>query len=103
MIKLVFWTGGSLWISLCISPKSTEFVILQKKKELVSQGHEAVSDDVVAQLHLDEKALQLFLWADTEDRNANFNKYVNFNISIHATGLVFREHNRQFWVPFQNL
>ena len=40
------------------------------------QGHEAVTNDVVAQIHIDEKAEQLFLWADTEDRNANFNKYV---------------------------
>ena len=47
---------------------------LQKKKELSSEGYEAVSDDVVAQLHIDEKAVQLFLWADTEDRAANFNK-----------------------------
>lgn len=48
----------------------------KKKKELSSQGYEAVSDDVVAQLHIDEKALQLFLWADTEDRAAKFNKNV---------------------------
>ena len=49
---------------------------MQTKKELSTQGHEAVTDDVVAQIHIDEKAEQLFLWADTEDRNANFNKYV---------------------------
>jgi len=41
---------------------------------LISQGHEAVTDDAVAQLHIDEKAVQLFLWADTEDRASNFNK-----------------------------
>lgn len=53
-----------------------EFVLyyLQKKKELSSQGHEAVTDDVVAQLHIDEKAVQLFLWADTEDRAGHYNK-----------------------------
>ena len=51
-------------------------LILQTKKELGTQGHEAVTNDVVAQIHIDEKAEQLFLWADTEDRNANFNKYV---------------------------
>jgi len=49
---------------------------LQTKKELSTQGHEAVTNDVVAQIHIDEKAEQLFLWADTEDRNANFNKNV---------------------------
>ncbi|XP_044172966.1 vacuolar protein sorting-associated protein VTA1 homolog isoform X2 [Acropora millepora] len=48
----------------------------KKKKELSSQGYEAVSDDVVAQLYIDEKALQLFLWADTEDRAAKFSKNV---------------------------
>ncbi|KAJ7363603.1 Vacuolar protein sorting-associated protein vta1 [Desmophyllum pertusum] len=48
----------------------------QIKKELISLGHEAVSNDVVAQIHIDEKALQLFLWADTEDRAGNFNKNV---------------------------
>ncbi|KAL9968548.1 hypothetical protein ACROYT_G020656 [Oculina patagonica] len=46
------------------------------KKELSSQGYEAVTDDVVAQIYIDEKALQLFLWADTEDRAAKFNKNV---------------------------
>lgn len=49
---------------------------LQTKKDLSSQGYEAVTDDVVAQIYIDEKAVQLFLWADTEDRAANFNKYV---------------------------
>lgn len=48
----------------------------QKKKELGSAGYEAVSEEDVAQLHIDEKALQLFLWADTEDRASNFNKNV---------------------------
>ena len=57
-------------------------LLLQTKKELSSQGHEAVTDDVVAQLHIDEKAEQLFLWADTEDRNANFNKYVELVCSL---------------------
>ena len=41
-------------------------------------GHEAVSDDGVAQIHIDEKARQLFLWADTEDRAARFGKYGEF-------------------------
>lgn len=51
-------------------------LLLQTKKELSSQGYEAVTDDVVAQIYIDEKAVQLFLWADTEDRAAKFNKYV---------------------------
>ena len=48
--------------------------LLQTKKELSSLGHEAVSDDTIAKIHVEEKAVQLFLWADTEDRAANFNK-----------------------------
>lgn len=48
----------------------------KKKKELIEQGHEAVSDDNISKIHIEEKAVQLFLWADTEDRAANFNKNV---------------------------
>ena len=55
---------------------------MQKKKELGSAGYEAVSEEDVAQLHIDEKALQLFLWADTEDRASNFNKYFGFMLSV---------------------
>lgn len=54
------------------------FYFWQKKKELIEQGHEAVSDDNIAKIHIEEKAVQLFLWADTEDRAANFNKQVDF-------------------------
>jgi vacuolar protein sorting-associated protein VTA1 len=40
-----------------------------------SQAHEeAVTNDVVAQAHLENKGVQLFLWADTEDRASRFNK-----------------------------
>lgn len=48
----------------------------KKKKELSAQGHEAVSDEAISKIHVEEKAVQLFLWADTEDRAANFNKNV---------------------------
>lgn len=58
---------------------------MQTKKDLSTQGHEAVTNDVVAQIHIDEKAEQLFLWADTEDRNANFNKYVKLVCSYLIT------------------
>lgn len=65
---------------------------MQKKQELSSQGHEAVTNDVVAQIHIDEKAEQLFLWADTEDRNANFNKYVELFCSLLITTHGLRLH-----------
>ena len=35
-----------------------------------------MTNDVVAQAHLENKGVQLFIWADTEDRASRFNKYV---------------------------
>ncbi|XP_078372600.1 vacuolar protein sorting-associated protein VTA1 homolog [Oculina patagonica] len=67
-------------------------LFLQTKKELSSQGYEAVTDDVVAQIYIDEKALQLFLWADTEDRAAKFNKNV---VKSFYTASLFRFFNLQ--------
>ena len=37
---------------------------------------------MVAQAHLENKGVQLFLWADTEDRASRFNKYVFFNGAV---------------------
>ena len=37
---------------------------------------EAITSEIVAQAHVESKAIQLFVWADTEDRAARFNKYV---------------------------
>ena len=42
------------------------------KSQLVATGDEAVSNDIVASSHIESKALQLFNFADREDRNSNF-------------------------------
>ncbi|XP_031569825.1 vacuolar protein sorting-associated protein VTA1 homolog [Actinia tenebrosa] len=49
--------------------------LLEKcKKEF---GHEeAITSEIMGQTYMDEKATQLFLWADTEDRAARFNRNV---------------------------
>lgn len=36
--------------------------------------NEAISNDVVAQAHLENYAMQLFTYADQQDRAANFGK-----------------------------
>ncbi|XP_065178493.1 vacuolar protein sorting-associated protein VTA1 homolog [Sycon ciliatum] len=46
----------------------------QMKKQLV--GDEAVTSEVVAQAHVESKALQLFTYADNEDRGGRFGKNV---------------------------
>jgi len=46
------------------------------KKVLISQGDEAVSNDIVAQAHIENIAVNLFVWADGEDRNGVFNKSI---------------------------
>ena len=51
----------------------------QVKKELTAQGDETVSNDIVGQAHLENITVNLFSWADTEDRSSNFNKYASFS------------------------
>ena len=46
--------------------------ILQSKKVL--GDNEALKSEVVAQAHLENHALKVFLWADNEDRAGKFNK-----------------------------
>jgi len=57
------------------------------KKVLVSQGDEAMTNDVVAQAHLETKTIDLFTWADTEDRGGVFNK--NITKAFYSTSLLF--------------
>ncbi len=45
------------------------------KKKLAAEGQEAVSNEIVGQAHVESIALNLFNWADREDRKSNFNKY----------------------------
>uniref|UniRef100_A0A1I7Z702 Vacuolar protein sorting-associated protein VTA1 n=1 Tax=Steinernema glaseri TaxID=37863 RepID=A0A1I7Z702_9BILA len=49
-------------------------ILEQVKKQLA--GNEAISQDVVAQSHIENHALKLFAYADKNDREAVFNKNV---------------------------
>jgi len=57
----------------------------QKKKEL--SGNEAITNEVVAQAHIENYALKLFLYADTEDRASRFNK--NVVKAFYSAGMLF--------------
>ena len=48
--------------------------LLQTKQNL--REEEAMSSDVVAQVHIEEVALRLFKFADGQDQAANFNRLV---------------------------
>ncbi|GAV03468.1 hypothetical protein RvY_13887 [Ramazzottius varieornatus] len=55
------------------------------KKSL--KTNEAVTSDMVAQAHIENYALKLFLWADSEDRASHFNK--NVVRAFYTSGLLF--------------
>lgn len=55
------------------------------KREL--HDNEAITNDVAAQAHLENWALKLFLYADRNDRAANFNK--NIVQSFFTAGLLY--------------
>ncbi len=42
----------------------------------MASDNEAIQSEVVGQAHLEHTALQLFLYADNEDRAGNFGKLV---------------------------
>lgn len=42
------------------------------------KDNEAITNEIVAQAHLENYALKLFNYADQQDRAANFQKYVIF-------------------------
>ncbi|KAK2715299.1 vacuolar protein sorting-associated protein VTA1 homolog [Artemia franciscana] len=48
--------------------------------------NEAVTNDLVAKAHLENHAMKLFTWADTEDRAAHFNK--NVVKAFYTSGIV---------------
>lgn len=48
---------------------------LEKEKKRLSEN-EAITNDIAAQAHIENYALKLFLWADTQDRSSVFNKNV---------------------------
>lgn len=49
--------------------------------------NEAIHNEVVAQAHMENYALKLFLWADNEDRSSRFNK--NVVKAFYTSGLLF--------------
>jgi len=62
------------------SPENRPFLIslmdwLETEKKRMAND-ESISNEVVAQAHIENYALKLFLWADNEDRCGRFNKNV---------------------------
>eukprot|EP00116_Pleurobrachia_bachei_P010072 sb/3470334/ len=47
-----------------------------RKKELLDQGNDAVTNDTIASAYIETKGLQLFLFADREDRASNFDDWL---------------------------
>lgn len=47
-----------------------------EKTKTELKGHETISDEIVAQAHIENVAIKLFLWADNEDRAGRYNKNV---------------------------
>lgn len=46
---------------------------LEKIKQ-ENKGNEAITNELVAQAHIEQKALALFTWADAQDRAGHFDK-----------------------------
>ena len=59
----------------------------QEKEALVANGDESMSNDIVAQAHIETKTINLFTSADTEDRKGIFNK--NIIKSFYSASLLF--------------
>lgn len=50
------------------------------------RGREEMSNDVLAQVHVENAALKLFNYADNEDRNGRFHVWVMCVTSIQSCG-----------------
>jgi len=59
---------------------------LEKAKKDLSEN-EAITNEVVASAHIENYAMKLFLYADKEDRSANFNK--NVVKAFYTSGMLF--------------
>ncbi|KAI9561577.1 hypothetical protein GHT06_012536 [Daphnia sinensis] len=59
---------------------------LEKTKQSM-KSNETVSDEIVAQAHLENVAVKLFNWADTEDRHKHYNK--NVVKAFYSAGMLF--------------
>lgn len=92
---VVFWCRiAALQAGLALDKSSKEALALllplmdwleTTKKEMAA--NEAISNEVVANAHLENYAMKLFLWADKEDRAANFNK--NVVKAFYTSGILF--------------
>lgn len=54
---------------------------LEEAKKIF-KDNEAISNEVVAQAHLENYALKLFLFADKQDQELNYGKYVYIYIYL---------------------
>nr|SVE76728.1 EOG090X0GPB [Daphnia longispina] len=59
---------------------------LEKTKQEM-KSNETVSDEIVAQAHMENVAVKLFNWADTEDRHKRYNK--NVVKAFYSAGMLF--------------
>nr|SVE76102.1 EOG090X0GPB [Daphnia hispanica] len=58
-----------------------------EKTKLDMKSNETVSDEIVAQAHMENVAIKLFNWADTEDRHKHYNK--NVVKAFYSAGMLF--------------
>lgn len=92
---VAYWSRiYSLQSGLKIDRKSKESLMFltslmdwleKRKKEL--NANEAITNEVVAQAHIEECGLKLFMWADSEDRAGRFNK--NVVKAFYSAGMIF--------------
>ncbi|XP_064487991.1 vacuolar protein sorting-associated protein VTA1 homolog [Ornithodoros turicata] len=73
------------------SSESRDFLVAYmdwlEQEKVANRDNEAIANDVVAQAHIENYALKLFLWADGEDRAARFNK--NVVKAFYTAGYIF--------------
>lgn len=70
----------------CYAFLSSLMSLLENMKQQL-QDNESIRSEVVGQAHVENYALKMFLWADTEDRACHFNK--NVVKSFYTAGMLF--------------
>lgn len=70
----------------CYAFLSSLMSLLEAMKQQL-QDNESIRSEVVGQAHVENYALKMFLWADTEDRACHFNK--NVVKSFYTAGMLF--------------
>lgn len=68
------WRRISLWLLYYCHLALMEWLETTKKQ---NRDNESISNEVVAQAHLENYAFKLFSYADQQDRASNFSKYVS--------------------------